>query len=128
MSYCRWSSDNFACDLYCYEDVNGGFTTHVARNRVVGDVPKFSLNEPKDELFAAYRKQMAWLTTAKREPIGLPFDGESFNDPDLESFLARLLNLAEAGYHFPASVIKTVRDELQEQMMEEINKARSGTE
>ena len=28
MAYCRWSYDS---DLYCYEDSNGGFTTHVGR-------------------------------------------------------------------------------------------------
>lgn len=34
MSYCRWSSDNWKCDLYCYEDANG-YITHVADNRIV---------------------------------------------------------------------------------------------
>ncbi len=34
MSYCRWSSDNTNCDLYCYEDCSGGFTTHVAGFRL----------------------------------------------------------------------------------------------
>ena len=35
MSYCRWSSDDFQCDVYVYESVAGGFVTHVAANRVV---------------------------------------------------------------------------------------------
>lgn len=26
MSYCRWSTDDFKCDLYIYEDVAGGWT------------------------------------------------------------------------------------------------------
>lgn len=33
MSYCRWSSDHFECDAYVYEDVSGGWTTHVAGRR-----------------------------------------------------------------------------------------------
>ena len=27
MSYCRFSTDDFACDVYAYADVSGGFTT-----------------------------------------------------------------------------------------------------
>lgn len=33
MSYCRWSSDHFECDVYVYESVSGGWTTHVAGRR-----------------------------------------------------------------------------------------------
>ena len=33
MSYCRWSSMNWRCDVYVYEDVSGGWTTMVASNR-----------------------------------------------------------------------------------------------
>lgn len=33
MSYCRWSSMNWMCDVYVYEDVSGGWTTHVAGNK-----------------------------------------------------------------------------------------------
>lgn len=33
MSYCRFSSNNFACDVYVYEDVAGGWTTHVAARK-----------------------------------------------------------------------------------------------
>jgi hypothetical protein len=40
MSYCRWSSDNWMSDVYVYEDVSGGWTTHVAgRRRPFGPVP-----------------------------------------------------------------------------------------
>lgn len=39
MSYCRWSSMNWRCDVYVYEDVNGGWTTHIARNRVIFPPP-----------------------------------------------------------------------------------------
>lgn len=40
MSYCRFSSNNFNCDAYIYEDVNGGWTIHLVANRVIGDIPK----------------------------------------------------------------------------------------
>lgn len=118
MSYCRWSSDNWRCELYCYEDASGGFTTHVASNKVVGDVPKedwegFITKRVTVEEFVAQNKaQMDWLGTAERTPIGLPHDGASFNDPDLESFLLRLLSLREVGYKFPDYVIEDVRAEI----------------
>lgn len=35
MSYCRFSSMNWMCDVYVYEDVSGGWTTHVAGNRKI---------------------------------------------------------------------------------------------
>ncbi len=116
MSYCRWSSDDFGCDLYCYEDVNGGWTTHVARNRVIGEVPPMPdlLSTKPDEFLASYRAQVAFLERADRKPIGLPFDGHSFNDPDLPSFKARLLELRAAGYRFPDSVLVAVDQEIAE--------------
>jgi len=116
MSYCRWSSDNWRCDLYCYGDVSGGITTHVAGNRLVGDIPEAPLSlimEGKNkEFLKAHKKQMAFLKTAKREPIGLPYDGEPFNDPDYASFLVRLMELREVGYKFPDYVIELVREDI----------------
>ena len=116
MSYCRWSSDNWKCDLYCYEDVNGGITTHVAAYRIVGDVPEVPLSLLKEgktkEYYDAYKKQMDFLETAKREKIGLPYDGQSFNDPDHKSFLKRLLHLREVGYNFPDYVIEMVKEDI----------------
>lgn len=118
MSYCRWSSDNWRCDLYCYEDVSGGITTHIAENRIVGDIPKAPLSlimEGKNEEFLeAHRKQMAFLETAKRESIGLPYDGETFNDPDYASFFTRLIELREVGYNFPDYVLEQVRDDIKQ--------------
>jgi len=124
MSYCRWSTDNFGCDLYCYEDVAGGYTTHVAGNRIVGDVPKigeFPLtwnDEEREEYEKRCLAQMRFLQTCERKPIGLPYDGQSFNDSDLESFLERLLHLREVGYKFPDRVIDAVKEELNEQTKE----------
>lgn len=116
MSYCRWSSDNWKCDLYCYADVMGGYTTHVATNRVVGEVPEapFSLlmEGKHKEFLKAHKKQMDFLEKCKREKIGLPYDGESFNDRTLDDFLARLLHLREVGYNFPDYVIENLLDEI----------------
>jgi hypothetical protein len=119
MSYCRWSSDNFHCDLYCYEDVGGGFTTHVAANRVVGDIPKLdeSAFDKKDSkaFFVSMEAQHNWLATAEHKPIGLPYDGQTFNDPDYETFIARLLHLKQVGYKFPSYVIENITAEWEEE-------------
>lgn len=37
MSYCRWSSDDWQCDVYVYADANGGWTCHVADRRRIFD-------------------------------------------------------------------------------------------
>lgn len=40
MSYCRWSSDNWRCDVYVYESCSGGWLTHVAgQKRVLPPIP-----------------------------------------------------------------------------------------
>jgi hypothetical protein len=99
--------------VYAYEDVNGGFTTYIASNRIVGDVPEVPPvgSVSSQQWSQAYDKQMKYLDTAAHEPIGLPFDGEAFNDPDLESFEQRLRNLSEAGYHVPEHVFQIIAEE-----------------
>lgn len=45
MSYCRWSSMNWQCDVYVYENVSGGWTTHVAgRRRPIQPIPDISFH------------------------------------------------------------------------------------
>ena len=115
MSYCRWSSNDWDCDLYCYQDGSGGWTTWVASNRVanvpkIGDMP---VNKTRlKRWFKGHQDQMKFLETAKRKPIGLPFDGDHYNDPTLEAFKNRLLALRTAGYHFPDYVLEEVDNEI----------------
>lgn len=117
MSYCRWSSDNYQCDLYCYES-SLGYQTHVGSYRVVGDVPVLPewgrLPEPEwvAQMVQKCAAQHAYLDIASRVPIGLPYDGESFSDTDLEGFLERLLDLRALGYRFPEYVLDVVREEI----------------
>ena len=119
MSYCRWSSDNWQCDVYCYESADG-FTTHVAGNKTVEPPPDDQWADfvagriTPEEFGVKHQAAMDFLETAERKPIGLPYDGQSFSDPDLESFLARLLHLKETGYNVPEFVINNVREEITE--------------
>lgn len=116
MSYCRWSSDNWRCDLYCYEHVDGGWTTHVAARKRVGldalpNVPDVGTVDPQTWI-AAYQAQMAALEKLEFADITLPHAGETFSDPTLEDFKARLLMLKELGYSFPDYVLEAVDGEI----------------
>jgi hypothetical protein len=118
MSYCRWSSDNWRCPLYCYES-DSGYVTHVAANKVVGDIPEEpSIALLRDGAFAEYAAKhkvvMDFLSTAKRAPLCLPHDGVTFTDPDLPSFLATVIMLRDAGYAVPEWLISDIRDEIAE--------------
>lgn len=118
MSYCRWSSNNWDCDLYCYKS-DSGYTTHVASYRKVGGTPiprvdvQLLLSGQAAEYWAAYKAQRAWLEAAERVKIGLTYDGQSFDDDTLEEFLDRVTMLRDAGYHVPAYVFDAIREEMQ---------------
>jgi hypothetical protein len=110
MSYCRWSSDDFQCDVYVY-DGGGGWTTHVAGNRPVGAVP--ATPEPNSgnfqEFMAAHRAQMAFLETCERANITLPHAGESFHDDTPGECADRLDMLRALGYKVPQYAIDELR-------------------
>jgi len=116
MSYCRFSSDDWSCDIYAYADVSGGYTVHVAANRYVG-VPKIDplpqdfTDEQFDKWFKGNQMQLDFLETAEQVRIGLPDDGKTYNYPDLRDFLNALLAFQQIGYHVPQDVIDAVEEE-----------------
>lgn len=110
MSYCRWSSDDFGCDLYVYE-AEDGIAIHVASRRVLGEVPKIDWSSG-ESLFTTYKVQMEFMETAERESIGLPYDGESFYGMSHEEAITWLEELKEVGYKFPQDVIEALKEEL----------------
>lgn len=115
MSFCRWSSMNFGCDLYCYESEQG-YVTHVANQRIIGNVPEVDsslfLNhtqENVEKFFEQQKAQFDFLETAERKPIGLKYDGQTFYD-DKDTFLSRLKMLREEGYRFPQITQEDIDD------------------
>lgn len=144
MAYCRFSSMNWRCDVYTYEDVGGGWTTHVAGRRrpfpPIPDLPLMRLPSfggtwSKDQRrmlyptpwhrigarivfgFSAWwhnRVHMASLHLIPLRPIGLPFDGESFNDPTPEGCAERLAWLRSLGYVVPQFAIDALLAEAAE--------------
>ena len=125
MSYCRWSSDDYKSDLYCYQDVNGGWTTMVASHKIVGKIPQadkyfdraFRQGASKEDTDAwekARKEQHNFLEKAEHQPIGLSCDGEIYNDATLEDFLERVTNLIDMGYNAPNHLIKRIKREMKE--------------
>lgn len=109
MALCRRSSMNWSCDLYIYEGCDGYWHTHVAGNRIVGDVPHLDSPILLNNAFTKevintwneqYINQMKFLGSCERKPIGLKYDGQSFVD-DKETLLTRLKILKDEGYNFP---------------------------
>ena len=134
MSYCRFSSDDYRCDAYAYESCYGGFVIHVAGSKVLGWIPRI-WNPPrrwyveKDRsrftraryragcwlFLLTYRLQMRYLDVAPRRPLGLPFDGESFDAPEAAACADRLEWLRAQGYRVPQFAIDTLREEAREE-------------
>jgi hypothetical protein len=113
VSYCRFSTDDFRCDLYLYQDVQGGYTLHVAANREVGEIPRVpSVGKcSKEEWIEANRRQIDFLMTCERRPIGLGHDGACFRMQDLAEVLATVRMLAAAGYRVPDYLIRDLEVE-----------------
>jgi len=116
MSYCRWSTDDFQCDLYCFEHTSGYFVTYVAGNRLVykeplpPDVPF----EDTEAWVERHTKIMEMAQEGEHIPIGLPFDGEEFWDSTLEDMLNRIKELKKLGYVVPDYVIESIEEEVRE--------------
>lgn len=127
MSYCRWSTDDFLCDLYVYESCEGGWDIHVAGIRRVYHKPlpprdprSFPVNGSRGRqrqwvrrLVRRNRAVDRWPRHTKR--IGGPHDGESFNEPTIQDAIARCEALRAAGYRFPDFVLTDLREEALEE-------------
>lgn len=113
MSYCRFSSNDYACDVYVYADSVGGYMTHVAASRYRFDEPL----PPR----VPFEHEVEWVArmvlvqkraeTAPRDPIKLPHAGATFTDPTPAALLTRLEELAALGYRIPSYVFDELRAE-----------------
>ena len=119
MSYCRWSSDDFRCDLYIYESA-AGFVIHVAANRVEWDPPTSpykleKLQLPHEKWRVIYDVYQKALEAAPRHPIGLPYDGESFSHLDLTDLRDWVKELLAVGYRAPDWLLSNIEENLAQQ-------------
>lgn len=122
MSYCRFSSDNFGSDVYCYESQDG-FVIHVAACRCESDTPiptvagfeEWGVSVSFDDVVRQMGERDAWLDSARRVPIGLPFDGESFCIADAADAAEWLMGLVAHGYQVPQRAIDALWEEAKDE-------------
>jgi hypothetical protein len=115
MSYCRWSSDDFQCDIYLYEDVDGGWTLHTAGNRPVWPEGLLPPPAPDNDIHAwmvRNSKVMDLLENIPRVKINGPHDSKTFRCGTIGKVRELLLDLRANGYRFPNYVLETVQDEI----------------
>jgi hypothetical protein len=102
MSYCRWSTDNFNCDFYCYES-DEGFVTHIAakRRRIWLRVLLRGIKQNRDWFTRIEDKlpKTLMLNHIKHE-----WAGKSFVDETEAEMFARIRLGVKTGLHCPKSV------------------------
>ncbi|MCK5236064.1 MAG: hypothetical protein KAR06_03680 [Deltaproteobacteria bacterium] len=113
MSYCRWSDDDYQCDVYVYSDCAGGFTTHVAGRRHVfkEPLPEKVPFDDVEKYVERHSKVMDMCDDATFENIGLDYDGDSFNHDTAKECADNLITLKEAGYNVPQYAINGLMEE-----------------
>jgi len=117
MSYCRWSSNDFQCDVYVYEHVGGYWVIHIAENRTVFKDPIPPKIDPVKDVNGWIKREK--LVTemshrSKREKIGLPYDGETFYESNQLDTANRLKELKKIGYMVPDYAIEELENEAKE--------------
>ena len=117
MSYCRWSTDDFSSDIYCYAGCDDMFHINIAANRHVfeGDLPKkVSLEADPDAYFARRQEVMRLVDLANIVPITLPMAGEEILVDTPQEAVDMLLELRETGYNVPQHAIEALMIEAEE--------------
>ncbi len=137
MAYCRFSSDNHACDVYVYQ-ADEGWVTHVAANRLsVPAIPYLptrwfgffgpASHDPlKGFTFSSWYQRLGYTVFARlylwsvglhhwsvmhwpRRRIGGHVDGHTFLSHSPGACAGLLVELRASGYRVPPSVIATLR-------------------
>lgn len=110
MSYCRFSDDDFLCDVYVYESVHGGIMIHVAGTRYVFDrsvLPEYVslMDGDVEKYMQRYEILMGLIKNSARVSIGYEHDGKEFMCGDEIEAAETLKMLRECGYNVPQSAI-----------------------
>jgi len=112
MSYCRWSSNNFNCDLYCYHS-DWGFETHVAGGRYRWWVrfcwllfcKKLKLDNGRTIRYGQWFPKVSLLLHLPRwtwqVKINHECAGKSFTDETEQDMVSRVKQLVNEGFRAP---------------------------
>lgn len=109
MSYCRFSSDNWNSDIYCYQSVEG-YVIHVASNRYDRAITPLD-DSTEETLYESYRQQREDIEKAKQVKIELDGAGESYYLPTPQEAVEKLKELQTKGFRVPDFAIKALEDE-----------------
>lgn len=122
MSYCRWSCLDGYSDAYVYQDVNGGWTTHLSGNRQAPGAPCASLelllccggdeNHPAHIAYkAGVEARRQFMETHGLTEIKLEGAGGSFNHDTPGECADHLEEMARRGFIIPSWAIAALRQE-----------------
>jgi hypothetical protein len=118
MSYCRWSSDNFNCDLYCFEHCGGWWQTYVAssRQRVWFRMFHWITDKRIHSIRGKYAMRIPrfqtwhwphWLT---HKPIRHPLAGAAYEDPTEADMFERIWKLNQQGFKVPQHLLTEINE------------------
>lgn len=110
MSYCRFSSDDWTCDVYVYEAAEG-VCIDVASARHVG-IPKLPPFENTNEWWTKYQDQMKVVSSAELVDIGLPLDGKDFYGLAYQEAFDKLTEIKSLGYNVPNYVFEALQEDI----------------
>lgn len=117
MSYCRFSSDNFKCEVYCYEGIDG-FHVIIARKKFkdIKNAPHVDyINDYNiDEVLIQHKNFNDWMETAEEVDIGLPEDGEHYVFGDVHQAYEKMKQLKEMGYYIPVYTMEILKEDAEE--------------
>ena len=105
------------CDVYVYEDVSGGWTTHVAGRRRKTKAPDSIKNMPVETTKQWVEHCFAFHDWLKNQPendhvdLDSDFAGQSFNDPTPGECADRLEAIRASGLNVPQYAIDALRKE-----------------
>lgn len=112
MSWCRWSSMDFACDLYVYDAIEG-VVVHVGGARPVFDrtqlPPPVSLLDDAEAWLERHNLLMRLLETAETVPIDLPHAGDDRTFDTLAEAADWIDELTSLGYVVPEGMTAEMR-------------------
>lgn len=123
MSYCRFSSNDWQCDLYCYM-TEGGFMVHIASTRTVFkeklpaivklemDANGLPTKDYTERLWHRHREVQRIKSESDSVPIGLPYDGQNFFADNIYDFKNTIKMLIDAGYRGTDTLLEAIEEEL----------------
>lgn len=113
MSYCRWSTDDFQCDLYIYESCHGGYSINIASRRRMYHEPLPPPINFVDDLQGWFSRQQSVMRMPyDMVDIDLEHTGKSFTLDTPAEVITFLGELRALGYIFPDDVIESLQEEI----------------